>query len=332
MTRKFTLEEFIQKAVTIHGSFYDYSNVEYKNNNTHIIITCKTHGAFKQVPSSHLSGNGCSKCAAVKMRQKFVKPVEKFIEEVRNVHGDNYNYDEVKYNNMNDKITIECAEHGRFLQRAMDHLKGQGCPTCGKNRTSTIQRRTVDEFIEKAKEIHGNKYEYSDVNYINNRTDIVIKCKNHGIFSQTPYKHLLGRGCRKCVNKTEGKVLCWLYKNFKKEDIIQECIFEELPDRRFDFYLENYNLIIEIDGRQHFEQISNWQSPIKQQKSDIDKMEFCINNGISVIRLFQEDVYNNTIDWEDYLLENIQIYETPTIMMYGGDGKYDIFNEWLDSI
>jgi hypothetical protein len=72
-----------------------------------------------------------------------------------------------------------------------------------------MARQTVEEFIRRAQEIHGKKYDYSNVNYTNNRTSVPIKCPSHGLFLQTPYKHVIGRGCSKCVgrNRTESEFI-----------------------------------------------------------------------------------------------------------------------------
>lgn len=90
--------------------------------------------------------------------------------------------------------------HGEFIQTSHDHLKGIGCPKCGIIKRSFVRKLGIKKFIEKSNVIHSKKYNYSDVNYINNYTKIEIICKEHGPFLQTPNSHLSGNGCSKCSN------------------------------------------------------------------------------------------------------------------------------------
>ena len=105
----------------------------------------------------------------------------------------------VNYKNINTKITIICPIHGEFEQILWSHLQGQGCPKCGDERGSQLRKSTTEEFIKKAKAIHGNKYDYSKVEYGKNNMELVcIICPKHGEFWQKPFSHLSGRGCPVC--------------------------------------------------------------------------------------------------------------------------------------
>jgi len=117
---------------------------------------------------------------------------EEFIEKSIKVHGDRYDYSLVEYKNAHTKVKIICKEHGVFEQTPNTHLNGSGCLECG----GTKQLNTK-KFIKKAKEIHGKKYDYSLVNYINAKTKIKIICTNHGEFEQTPNSHLNSCGLSK---------------------------------------------------------------------------------------------------------------------------------------
>lgn len=119
---------------------------------------------------------------------------EQFIEKAKQAHYDFYDYSKVEYVSSRTKIKIICPIHGIFEQLPSNHLQGQGCKKCYINR----QALTTNEFIEKAKQIHGNKYDYSLVEYINSSTKITIICPKHGEFEQKPIKHLSGQGCLKC--------------------------------------------------------------------------------------------------------------------------------------
>lgn len=124
------------------------------------------------------------------------KLFEKFIEKCHITHGNRYDYSLVNYVNKDTKVEIICKEHGVFEQRPANHTNSkQGCPSC-----SGLKRMSSEDFISKAKKIHGNKYDYSKVNYTNNKTKVKIICRNHGYFYQKPNNHLNGQDCKKCVN------------------------------------------------------------------------------------------------------------------------------------
>lgn len=123
---------------------------------------------------------------------------EEFIEKARKVHGDKYDYSKVEYVRAIEKVCITCPVHGEFWQTPSSHLSGNGCRECGRISMSQKHSKNNDWFIEKAKEIHGNKYDYSKVEYVNNSTKVCITCPEHGEFWQTPSNHLKGNGCPKC--------------------------------------------------------------------------------------------------------------------------------------
>jgi len=190
-------EEFIKKAKIKHGDKYDYSKVKYTSSGERVIIICKVHGEFLQTPAKHLTG-GCKLCGVLMQTNKRSSNTERFIEKAKIIHGDKYDYSKVEYINSLKKVIIICKEHGEFLQIAGSHLQGHQCKICSTNITANKQRSNNEEFIEKAKEKHGDKYDYSNVEYINCNEKVIIICKDHGKFFQTPQNHLNG-GCKKCA-------------------------------------------------------------------------------------------------------------------------------------
>lgn len=188
MPRKLTTKEFVERARKVHGDRYGYDNVVYTGGKDKVMIRCFTHGDFEQTPCDHLSGYGCQKCAG-----KYRPTSEEFIERAREVHGGKYGYDKVIYNNNRTKVTLSCPEHGDFEQTAKDHLQGKGCAKCAGRALLT-----TEEFIEKSVLIHGERYDYSNSRYVNNRTKILISCCTHGAFLQKPTHHLSGIGCPSC--------------------------------------------------------------------------------------------------------------------------------------
>jgi hypothetical protein len=185
-------DKFLLKAEESHGTKYDYSLVDYKNNKTKIKIICPEHGVFEQTPGHHVNNNnGCKKCSDE--RKRFDNLI--FINNAIKIHGDKYDYSLVNYIGSNNKVKIICPEHGLFEQTPVCHTNGKrGCDKCGGTSTST-----TDEFILKARKIHGDKYDYSNTKYISGRKKVKIICNVHGEFEQSPDSHLMNKGCSRCA-------------------------------------------------------------------------------------------------------------------------------------
>jgi predicted nucleic-acid-binding Zn-ribbon protein len=218
MNRKIK-EQFIQEAIVKHGNKYDYSAVEYINGGTKVRINCPSHGEFEQIANHHSRGRGCPKCGNKVRSLVQVSSKEDFIEKAIAVHGDKYNYSVVEYVNSQTKITINCPVHGDFEQSPNPHLQGHGCPKCGRELTILAQSSSSEEFTQKAIAVHKDKFDYSQVKYINDSTKVKIGCFSHGFFEQRPNDHLRGKGCRQCAsygfNPTKSAILYLL--KFQKD-------------------------------------------------------------------------------------------------------------------
>ncbi len=125
---------------------------------------------------------------------------EEFISRARRVHGNKYDYALVEYSGTHIPVKIICREHGEFEQTPNNHLAGHGCQTCGKLAAVRARRLNTEQFIAKAKRVHGDKYDYSLVSYERHELPVKIVCSAHGEFEQMPRGHLLGSGCRKCAD------------------------------------------------------------------------------------------------------------------------------------
>lgn len=294
-------EEFIIKSKKIHNGLYSYDNVNYTMNKNPITITCKIHGNFNQVPSSHLSGSGCPKCKTDKLSVTFSKDIEWFISKAKSIHGNNYIYEKSEYKNNNKHIVITCKKHGDFIQSSKAHLSGQGCPFCAFNQSSINKTLTQKQCIEKCIEVHGNKYSYEKSDYKGSANKIIITCAIHGDFKQTPNSHWSGSNCPKCSNI--GPSLSEInIMNILNENDVEFVFQKRFPDCRnpktnymlvFDFYLPEIDALIEYDGAQHFIEIPNrrWESLDYIQYKDSIKNEYCKNNKIRLIRI----IYNQNI-------------------------------------
>ena len=231
----------------------------------------------------------------------------KFINKALLIHDKLYDYSLVEYVNDKIKVKIICSKHGIFEQRPNNHLNlKHGCPKCNDIKKLIMCQEnnlikslnTKSNFITKAILVHGDKYDYSLVNYINAVINLIIICPIHGKFEQLSNNHLNGSGCPIC-RESKGEKTIRNYLINKNINFIQQKKFPDCRDKRllpFDFYLPDYNTCIEFNGRQHYEIIENWggiEGLKDQQKKDKIKTEYCQNKNISLLTIkFNEDILN----------------------------------------
>ena len=280
-------KEFIDKAKKIHGEKYDYSKVVYINPKEKVCIICPKHGEFLQKPYNHLNGQGCGKCRYEMLSNKYKKTTEQWIKEAINVHGNKYDYSKVKYNLCQEKVCIVCPKHGEFWQRPLSHIQGEGCPKCYNEKKIGKNILGSDKFIEKAKIVHGNKYDYSEVKYTVTRGKVKIICPIHGEFEQTPESHLQGKGCPRCghhLSKAENDIYEYISQFIPQEDIIRRDRTVLSDNKELDIYIPKLKIAIEYNGlRWHSEEFN------KDKNYHLNKLEECSKNGIKLIQIFEDE-------------------------------------------
>lgn len=280
MSKLKTCDEFIKQATEKHNSKYDYSKVKYVNATTDVCIICPEHGEFWQSPHSHLKGCGCRICGKNTAILKRKKTTDEFVKQSKLIHGDKYDYSQVKYVNALEKVRIVCPIHGVFLQTPNIHLKGSGCEKCGGRFV-----KDTETFIEAARKVHGDKYDYSKSIYRNCKTKIRIICPEHGEFLQTSGHHLSGEGCSKCAITTP-----------KAEKEIIDCISpieveqhnrKILNGKEIDLYIPQLKIGIEYNGLY-------WHSTDngKGCKYHENKIDECNSNGVGLITIFEDEWLN----------------------------------------
>ena len=301
---KLTTEEFVSRLIQIHGDKYDYSEVKYINYKTKVKIWCKAcNKYFYSTPNALLFGSGCRDCSYKFRAIQKKLSLEEFIEKARAVHGNKYDYSLVEYKDAKKCVKIKCNKCGRiFEQTPNNHIRGQGCSYCNGNfKDNDIK------FLDQAKKVHGDTYDYSSVKYINNRVPVKIKCNKCGkIFEQIPQNHVRGQGCPFCTSShNEDKIAKFLDTNCIKYKA--EYTFKECKNKRvlhFDFYLPDYNICIEFQGRQHYKEgfdfyisynkgnIDKAQKAFENaQKRDQIKREYCKSHSIELIEIrYDEDI------------------------------------------
>lgn len=303
--RRLTQDDFIAKCKKKWGDRYTYEHTVYSIMMKHIIVTCQIHGDFDVVANDFVNGHGCPKCGGT---EKLT--TETFIKKAREVHGDKYDYSKVNYVNNRTKVCIICHkkdafgnEHGEFWQKPANHLSGDRCPSCYRS-----LKKTTEQFIEEAKQIHGNKYDYSQTVYNGNKKPITIICPKHGAWTTRPLEHLHGKGCKLCkqshLEKKLEKLLNSIKLNFEPQKY-----FSWLNGKSLDFYLSEYNLAIECQGIQHFKSVtlfggdtSFWETVSR----DLKKKEECEEHCVKTIYVIND---NLSIDFEDAKYQGIYTKE-----------------------
>ncbi len=186
-------QKFIQKATVVHGNLYDYSKVLYARAIDKVIIICKAHGEFSQQASEHLRGRGCRACGFERMT------TEDFIRKSKKVHGDNYDYSKSEFITSHTKTPVICRVHGVFHVSPNSHQRGTGCATCAKiKRGKKASSKAADDFLEKAKSVHGEAIDFSKVIYTAAKEKAIFICPTHGEWEARPDNILHGKGCPGC--------------------------------------------------------------------------------------------------------------------------------------
>lgn len=181
MRKRLTTEEFVTRSIDVWGDRWNYSKASYSTAREKVTITCKKHGEYSQLASHHMAGRvGCSKCSG-----KFFGTSE-FINKANAIWGGRWNYSEVDYVNNHTPVKIQCPLHGEFNQTPAEHYQSVGCQGCHGRDVGT------ETFIERAKSIWGDRWDYSKTVYASRNSALVITCPLHGDFNQTPAGHYRG--------------------------------------------------------------------------------------------------------------------------------------------
>ena len=230
-----------------------------------------------------------------------------FIELARKRHGDKFEYDEETekmFNGSHSMISVICPIHGRYYIMARNHLK-YDCKKCSYIDRGNKFRCSTDEFVKKAHEVHGDKYDYSKVDYLSAKNDkVCIICQKHGEFWQLPNDHLSGKGCPRCNDShLERDLSVELERNGV---LFERCKhFDWLGKQEIDVFLTDYNIGIECQGKQHFG-LGGWSSGFDfemEYSLDRKKAELCKENGIKLLyytdKKFKKflnglDIYNDS--------------------------------------
>lgn len=202
-----SVDELVKAFRQVHGQKYDYSLVTSPKTKDKVDVVCREHGVFKLTANSHLNGAGCKKCSVEKRALAATVSVDEVYKRLSANGLSHLKLHEKTYESVTVKADFSCPEHGRFSRIVADLLKSEyGCPTCGNEASVAAHRMSAKQFLEKARTIHGDEFEYDLSNWHSSTRKIRVKCKDHGWFEQMPYQHVNGKQkCMKCYRSVIAK-------------------------------------------------------------------------------------------------------------------------------
>ena len=288
MPKKYNTEEFIKKSKLIHGDKYDYSLVKYVGALKYVKIIYDGI-IYEQTPSSHLS-NLCPEKRCKKLN------TESFIEKSKEIHGDKYDYSLTEYKNRFEYVKII---YDGIIYEQTPSLNLLGC--CPEKKEI---RKTTEEFINKSKKIYEDKYDYSLTEYINKFTKVKI-CYKGVVYEQLPRYHF--KKCPELTGKSNGEEIIKNYLKINNIKYKKEYTYENCKNKiklRYDYYLPDFNLLIEYDGIQHFKPIEYFGGEYTFNsiiENDNIKNIYAKENNIKLLRIKYLDIDNIDIILKKYL-------------------------------
>ena len=289
--RGLTLETFKRRMYELYGDKYAFLWSDFNNKQSLIRFTCKEHGEQLRSVTGLLDGKGCAYCNG-----KFYPP--DWIENARAVHGEKYEYDESRPPRITtDYIRYKCPVHGWQESRYECHVnQGCGCALCAGTLTKLSAEKRKQRWIERCRKKFNDRFDYSQFEYVDNDTKGTIICREHHCsFITDPWTHLRGSGaCPLCSSsKGEALIRTWLENNKVKFDTQYKLPNENMFCKRHylvaDFYLPDINLIIEMNGEQHYQYVEHFHTKdwtLEDQKIRDDTLRaYCKTHKISLLEI-----------------------------------------------
>lgn len=303
-----SLSNWIFRCNIKHNEKYDYSKSFFEHLTDEVIIICEKHGEFKMKAKNHLK-SGCIRCAKNK---KF------HIDDVKDLLNKNDIFDIqpfYSYIGNTQKIEVICKKKKHLSLKSIRHiLNNVGCSHCSKK-----YKCNKEEWVNICNEIHKNKYDYSNSEYLNVNSKVSIICPTHGEFTQIARTHKNGSGCKKC-NKSIGENIISEILTSKNINYSEQESFDGLKFKSnlyFDFYLPDYNLCIEFDGMQHkiaYDFFGGENALLERIKRDDIKNKYCKDNNIYLLRMSYQinyksrnNIYFKIKEKIENILDEIQI-------------------------
>lgn len=308
-----TFEQFVEKGRKKHGDKYEYFKETYVNSHTKTKIYCNTcHRYFYQMPSMHVSKNGCPHC------NPMPKPLshEEFVARTKISHPNLEVLSE--YKGKDNYVTVRCKIHD-YTYKTTPHrlIAGNNCQKCYNERRGETLRKSIEQILKECREIHGSKYEYPSIDneYKTSASKITIICPVHGRFKQSMNKHVICRhGCPKCNQSHMERDIMKLLEKYNIRYDYQKR-FNWLGQKSLDFYLPEHNIAIECQGEQHFlpRKIFKGEEGLNYNiQRDIAKNLACKENNINLLYIIPKKYIKKSFQKKFlniYKEENVLIYE-----------------------
>ncbi|MBP7272559.1 MAG: hypothetical protein KA974_01885 [Saprospiraceae bacterium] len=297
-----SIQTWMNRFKVAHGEVYDYSKFTTTKSTELRTIICRIHGEFQQNPYNHAKGHGCDQCAKIVRGGKKRKSHDEFISEVSKLYGDLVSFEKTQYVTSQTPIMVTCKKHGDFITSPHNFRRGKlGCHLCagdnrGKYPTQQLEsqktaalriEKSRESIIDKARKVHGNRYEYDSKSYTSAKVPFTVICKEHGPFQVRLGHHLKrGHGCPICANSTSAGEYA-IGEFIESLDIpLEKRNRAILSGREIDIYLPDQKLGIEFNG-------AYWHTDDKLHKLSLkDKWQLCLDKGIRLIHIILKSYYN----------------------------------------
>lgn len=314
----YTQEQALESLIKTHGNKYDLSKVVYTKSTNKIIVICRKHGEFEIVYKDFQSGKGCRKCVDENTSIRCKANVAEMIKKFNAVHNNKYDYSKVtqdNYINSLEKITIYCKKHRiEFQQSSGHHMQGEQCPLCAKESMKSILSHNQDDVIKKFIEIHQNKYDYQNVNYVNNKIPVLVKCNIHNYkFFIQPNHHLNTQGCPLCALENRG----WFRTKWVNAGLIS---------KQFDSYKVYVLKCYDKQNRNTFYKIGRTYHTVAKRFQGKYKMKF----DYEILKQIENSDGNYIYNLEVHLLRLHHQQNLAYLPDENFSGKYECFKEILD--
>jgi hypothetical protein len=304
------IKDFIENVNKLYKKdLYDYSHIDYVDRKTKISPFCNKHKKFfSKTPMKMLQGHGCPDCGREKQNKSRRKTQEQFLREILAIDSP-YDFSKFIYSGHGVQSVVICEKHGEWSTTPASLLKNKGCLYCAnENRNNKKVENAKMKFFTNMKKIFP-EYDFSQFNYYRKSTHGTVVCPDHGSWETSPTLLVNSRGCPTC-NKSKGErrvqnyldlILC----SYETQKRFINCKNErELP---IDFFIPDYNMLIEYQGEQHYKPVQFGSMKSKQAQDafketrfrDKIKRRFCKDYGIILIEIPYWD-YNKV----ELILEN----------------------------
>jgi G:T-mismatch repair DNA endonuclease (very short patch repair protein) len=299
-----TLEQVIAQFPPQVRERYDFGGAAYHGALAPITgIVCPKHGEFQQYAAQlRKDGAGCPKCGAEQRAQTRRMKPDEFIRRAEEVHPGRFDYIKTTYVNMTTKVVVTCRKHGDFEISPIKLVYGkQGCPVCAVStrgyqkdmvscrlKTAASKRNSFrGRFVERARAVHGARYDYSDHGYVTARQKVRVRCPKHGDFEQAAGKHLAGQGCPSCNNvKSAPEDALAAFLSIFTTVVRRDRTI--IAPKEIDILLPEHKLAVEFCGM-YWHSHGSKEDEAKNKLRHAEKHRLCAEKGYQLLTIYETE-------------------------------------------